>query len=144
MAGGPGFTYRGGISIAQIVAFSPLFLFAVYFKYTGPIGWFCCGVFCLLRLIGASCKLAAMNSDSRGLSAAIFVCKSLGMILIIFLLLGILERAYVITLYLLSTALTLFGMLKQSTSHSSKMSFPPPVNHNLDLHWAVEISSVMT
>ncbi|KAJ5305848.1 hypothetical protein N7508_004863 [Penicillium antarcticum] len=34
-----------------------------------------------------------MKSDSRGLSAAIFVCESLGMILIIFLLLGILERA---------------------------------------------------
>jgi hypothetical protein len=90
------FTYRDGIAIAQIVAFSPLFLFAVYFKHTGRIGWFCSGVFCLLRLIGASCKLAAMNSDSRGLSAAIFVCESLGMILIIFLLLGILDRLYVL------------------------------------------------
>jgi hypothetical protein len=92
MAGDGKFKYRDGIAVAQVVAFSAPLLFAVYFKYTRRIGWFCIGVFSLLRLIGASCKLATINNDSRGLSAAIFVCESLGMILITFLLLEILER----------------------------------------------------
>jgi hypothetical protein len=92
MAGDGIFTYRDGIAAAQVAAFSTPFLFAIYFKYTRRIGWFCIGVFSLLRIIGASCKLAAINNDSRGLSAVIFVCESLGMILIIFLLLEMLER----------------------------------------------------
>lgn len=46
-----------------------------------------------LPLVGASCKLAGINSDSRGLSAAVFVCESLGMIVFIFLLLEMLERS---------------------------------------------------
>ncbi|KAK9852254.1 hypothetical protein MYU51_008657 [Penicillium brevicompactum] len=92
MSGDGIFTYRDGISVAQIVIFSTPLLLAVYFKCTGRIGWFCIGIFSLLRLIGASCKLAAINSHARGLSAAIFVCESLGMILIMFLLLELLER----------------------------------------------------
>lgn len=95
MAGDGIFTYRDGIAIFQVVAFSVPLIFAIYFRLSRRIGWFCVGVFSLLRLIGASCKLAAINNDSRGLSAAIFVCESLGMILIIFLLLEMLERMWV-------------------------------------------------
>ena len=79
MSGDGVFTYRDGIAPAHIVAFSLPLLFAVYFKYTGRIGWFCIGAFSLLRLVGATCKLAAINSGSRDLSAAMFVCESLGM-----------------------------------------------------------------
>ncbi|KAJ5263359.1 hypothetical protein N7478_010964 [Penicillium angulare] len=86
------FGYREGIAVAQIVAFSPPLLCAVYFKIQHQIGWFCIGVFTLLRLISAACKLALIDHDSHGLWAAIFVCESLGMILIIFLLLEMLER----------------------------------------------------
>ncbi|KAJ5092476.1 hypothetical protein NUU61_007346 [Penicillium alfredii] len=87
------FTYRDGIAVAQVVLFSIPLLFAIYFKFTHRIGWFCIGVFTLLRLTGASCKLATIHNDSHGLWAGIFVCESLGMILIIFLLLELLERA---------------------------------------------------
>ncbi|KAJ5100603.1 hypothetical protein N7456_006655 [Penicillium angulare] len=86
------FGYREGIAVAQIVAFSPPLLCAVYFKIQHQIGWFCIGVFTLLRLISAACKLALIDHESHGLWAAIFVCESLGMILIIFLLLEMLER----------------------------------------------------
>jgi hypothetical protein len=92
MAGDGTFTYSDGIAAAQVVAFSAPLLFAIYFKYTRQIGWFCIGAFSLLRQVSASCKLAAINNDSRGPSAAIFVCESLGMILIIFLLLEMLEK----------------------------------------------------
>lgn len=89
------FTYRDGIAVVQIAAFSTPLLFALYFKYTGRTGWFCIGIFSLLRLVGASCKLATIHNDTRALSAVVFVCESLGLILIIFLLLGLLERTYV-------------------------------------------------
>lgn len=89
------FTYRHGIAAAQIALFSAPLLFALYFKYTGRTGWFCIGLFSLLRLAGASCKLATLHNDTRALSAVVFVCESLGLILIIFLLLGMLERTYV-------------------------------------------------
>ncbi|KAJ5813750.1 uncharacterized protein N7503_000500 [Penicillium pulvis] len=92
MSGSKSFGYRDGIAIAQIVAFSfPLFG-AIYFKFHHQLGWFCIGVFTILRLISASCKLTLIRHDSHGLRAAILVCESLGMILIIFLLLEMLER----------------------------------------------------
>ncbi|KAJ5110032.1 hypothetical protein N7532_002677 [Penicillium argentinense] len=92
MAGDGNFTYRDGIAVAQIVSFSVPLLYALYFRWMRQIGWFCIGVFTLLRIIGASCKLATISNDLQGLWATIFVCESLGMILIIFLLLELLER----------------------------------------------------
>ncbi|KAJ5156333.1 hypothetical protein N7492_009136 [Penicillium capsulatum] len=92
MAGDGVFRYRDGVAVAQIVAFAIPLLCALYFRYIRQIGWFCIGVFVLLRIVGASCKLATIKQDSDGLLAAIFVCESLGMILIIFLLLEMLER----------------------------------------------------
>lgn len=86
------FGYREGIAVDQIAAFTVPLLCAAYFKAQHQIGWFFLGVFTLLRLIGASCKLALIDHDSHGLWAAIFVCESLGLILIIFLLLEMLER----------------------------------------------------
>lgn len=91
--GGDGqFTYNEGIAVAQIIAFSAPLLAAVYFLYIRQIGWFCIGVFTILRLISASCKLVLINKSSHGLWGALFVCESLGSILIIFLLLELLER----------------------------------------------------
>lgn len=92
MAGDEVFTYRDGIAAGQIVAFSFPLMFAFHFRWRRQIGWFCIGVFTLLRIIGAGCKLATINHDTQGLRAAIFVCESLGMILIIFMLLELLER----------------------------------------------------
>jgi hypothetical protein len=95
MAGDGIFRYRDGIAVVQVIAFSLSLLFGVYFRYAHQIGWFCISVFSLFRLIGASCMLGTIRKDSDGLWAGVFVCESLGMILIIFLLLEILERVYV-------------------------------------------------
>jgi hypothetical protein len=97
MAGDGIFRYRDGIAVVQVVAFSISLLFGVYFRYAHQIGWFCISVFSLFRLIGASCMLGTIRKDSHGLWAGVFVCESLGMILIIFLLLEILERVYVLS-----------------------------------------------
>ena len=92
-------TYRDGIAIAQVLCFSVSFLFALSFRRTGRIGWFTIGVFSLLRLIGAGCLLGTINSHSDGLWAGVFVCESLGLILLIFMVLEMLERMYVCSIF---------------------------------------------
>lgn len=89
------FRYRDGICVAQIITFSISFIFAVSFYWTKRNGWFCIGVFSLIRLISASCYLAIMNNDSDSLWATVFGCESLGIMLIIFLFLELLHRVYV-------------------------------------------------
>ncbi|KAH0355077.1 hypothetical protein KCU83_g1992, partial [Aureobasidium melanogenum] len=86
------FRYRDGICVAQIITFSISFLFAVTIYWTQRIGWFCIGVFSLIRLVGASCYLAIMQNDLDSFWATVFVCESLGIMLIILLFLELLHR----------------------------------------------------
>lgn len=88
------FRYRGGIAVAQVIFFSAALLAALYFRWARRIGWFCLGVLSLLRLVGAACMLATIHNDSDSIWAGVFVCGSLGMILMIFLLLEMLQRMY--------------------------------------------------
>ena len=92
MAGGDGiFTYRDGIAVAQIVSFSVPLILAVQFRCTYRIGWFLHWRLYLTPTYWRKLQVTIHN-DSQGVWAAIFVCESLGMILILFLLLEILER----------------------------------------------------
>ncbi|KAI4721093.1 hypothetical protein E4T48_02654 [Aureobasidium sp. EXF-10727] len=86
------FRYRDGICVAQIITFSVSLLLAASFYWTRRIGWFCIGVFSLIRLVSASCYLAIISNDSESLWATVFVCESLGIMLIIFLFLELLHR----------------------------------------------------
>lgn len=94
--------FRDGIAIAQIILFSVSFLYALNFRRTRRMGWFCIGVFSILRLVGAGCMLGTVKKDSDGLWAGVFVCESLGILLLIFLLLEMLEKMCVLTLDLTS------------------------------------------
>ncbi|KAI4729087.1 hypothetical protein E4T49_03231 [Aureobasidium sp. EXF-10728] len=89
------FRYRDGICVAQIITFPVSLLLATSFYCTGRIGWFCVGSFSVIRLVGASCYLAIINNDSETLWATVFVCESLGIMLIIFLFLELLYRVYI-------------------------------------------------
>lgn len=53
------------------------------------------GVFSLLRLIGAGCMLGTVKKDSHSLWAGVLVCESLGVLLLIFTLLEMMERMYI-------------------------------------------------
>lgn len=88
--------YRDGIAIAQLVVFSVSCWYALQFRWTRRIGWFCIGGFSILRLVGAGCMLGTVKKDSDGLWAGVFVCESLGIILLIFTLLEMLQRMYVV------------------------------------------------
>lgn len=94
-AGDGVFRYRDGIAVAQVVFFSAAVLAALRFRWTRRIGWFCIGVLSIFRLVSASCMLQTIHHDTDNYWAAIFVCESLGVLLIIFLLLEMLERMYV-------------------------------------------------
>jgi hypothetical protein len=83
--GGDTFGFRHGLATAQLVCFSPAILYAWSFRSTGRIGSFCIGVFSILRVVGASTKLASLSSDSSSLRTTNFVCESMGIILLTFL-----------------------------------------------------------
>lgn len=87
--------FRDGIAIAQVILFPVSLCYALHFRRTRRIGWFCIGVFSILRLVGAGCMLGTVKKDSDGLWAGVFVCESLGILLLIFTLLEMLQRMYV-------------------------------------------------
>jgi hypothetical protein len=106
MSGGDGvFTYRHGIAVTQLVLFSVSLFLAGYFKYGHRNGWFCIGVFSIIRIVGAGCMLATITNDADGVWAGVFVTESLGMVLIVFLLIELMIRAYGVP-FLPSHALT--------------------------------------
>ncbi|THZ75912.1 hypothetical protein D6C85_02567, partial [Aureobasidium pullulans] len=85
------FTFRTSISIAQIPVFSLSLLIAYYFRRTHRMGWFCIGIFSIIRLVSASCLLALINEDKHSLKATVFVCENLGIMLFVFIFVEVLE-----------------------------------------------------
>ncbi|KAF2119638.1 hypothetical protein BDV96DRAFT_486623 [Lophiotrema nucula] len=81
--------YRDAIAIAQVVLFSLSFFCAVFFRWTRRF-WFTIFAFSTIRYVGAGCMLGTVNKDSDGLWAGVFVCESLGVLLLIFTVLEIL------------------------------------------------------
>lgn len=84
-------TFRTSISIAQIPVFSLSLLIAYYFRRTHRMGWFCIGIFSIIRLVSASCLLALINEDIYSLKATVFVCENLGIMLFVFIFVEVLE-----------------------------------------------------
>jgi hypothetical protein len=116
------FNLRDGVAIAQIVLFTPAFLFAYSFYRTSRIGWFTVGVFALLRLIGASTRLASISRSSDSLSTTTYICESLGIILLIFLYQEFMERVLVVRSCLLKNSwLTRSCMQKQSPPYCAPL-----------------------
>lgn len=84
-------TFRTSISIAQIPVFSLSLLIAYYFRRTHRMGWFCIGIFSIIRLVSVSCLLALINEDKHSLKATVFVCENLGIMLFVFIFVEVLE-----------------------------------------------------
>ncbi|KAK7975827.1 MFS general substrate transporter [Apiospora arundinis] len=94
MSGGGGvFGFRHGIATAQLVLFFLALCIAIYFKLGHRNGWFCIGVFSIFRVVGAGCMLGTITNDASSVWAGVFVCESLGMVLIVFLLIEFMARA---------------------------------------------------
>lgn len=89
------FTYRHGISVAQIVVFSFFLYVSRHFKLSNRSGWSTISIFSIFRIVGGSCLLALINDDSDGLLITAFVCESQGVLLVLFLLVEILQDMYV-------------------------------------------------
>jgi hypothetical protein len=84
--------YRDGIAIAQVILFAFSFFAAVQLRRTQRMSWFTIGGFSLIRTVGAGCMLGTINKDTNGLWAGVFVCESLGILLLIFTLWEMMEK----------------------------------------------------
>lgn len=88
------FEYRDAISVIQIVIF-PIFLwFGLKFKREQKPGWVSIGFLSLCRITGGSCMLALITRNTRGLWAAVLVYEAIGILLLVFLLLELLEKMF--------------------------------------------------
>ncbi|GKT41238.1 uncharacterized protein ColSpa_01419 [Colletotrichum spaethianum] len=86
------FRYRDGVAIAQITVFFVFLCFGILFRVQNKMGWFGISFISTIRIVGSGCMLGTITNDSRALWATIFVCESLGLVLLTFVLLDLLKR----------------------------------------------------
>ncbi|EFQ35588.1 uncharacterized protein GLRG_10732 [Colletotrichum graminicola M1.001] len=86
------FRYRDGVAIAQIIIFSIFPFFGILFRVQKKMGWFGVSFISTIRIIGAGCMLGTITNNSRAVWATIFVCESLGLVILTFTLLDLLKR----------------------------------------------------
>ncbi|WYZ38243.1 hypothetical protein EsH8_III_000157 [Colletotrichum jinshuiense] len=86
------FRYRDGVAIAQIIVFFAFLCFGILFRFQKKMGWFGISFISTIRIVGAGCMLGTITNDSRAVWATIFVCESLGLVLLTFTLLDLLKR----------------------------------------------------
>ncbi|KAJ5771110.1 uncharacterized protein N7511_003161 [Penicillium nucicola] len=90
--------YRHGISILEIIVYSPTLLLALWMAFHHGFkkssGWYFFVVFSLARIIGAACYLATISAPSNiNLYITWAVCTSLGISPLILACIGLLSRA---------------------------------------------------
>ncbi|CAI7607405.1 uncharacterized protein N7487_005261 [Penicillium crustosum] len=90
--------YRHGISILEIIVYSPTLFLALWMAFHHGFGkssgWFFFILFCLARIIGSGCYLATIHYPSNvNLYIAWAVCTSLGLSPLILACIGLLSRA---------------------------------------------------
>ncbi|KXH36325.1 hypothetical protein CSAL01_13735, partial [Colletotrichum salicis] len=86
------FRYRDGVAIAQIIVFLLYLSSGILFRIQKKMGWFGISFISTVRIVGAGCMLGTITNSSRGVWAAIFVCESLGLVLLTFVLFDLLKR----------------------------------------------------
>jgi hypothetical protein len=89
--------YRGGVAILQISVFAPallLALFCIRHGFAKSSDWVLFITFALLRLVGASCQLAAIMNPSIGIVIVARICPSIGLSPLTLLCLGLLTRVF--------------------------------------------------
>ncbi|OQD71606.1 hypothetical protein PENPOL_c001G00355 [Penicillium polonicum] len=90
--------YRHGISILEIIVYSPTLFLALWMAFNHGFGkssgWFFFILFCLVRIVGSGCYLATIHYPSNvNLYIAWAVCTSLGLSPLILACIGLLSRA---------------------------------------------------
>ncbi|KAK1997935.1 hypothetical protein LX36DRAFT_691050 [Colletotrichum falcatum] len=86
------FRYRDGVAVVQIIIFSLFLCFGILFRLQKKTGWFGVSFISTIRVIGAGCMLGTITNNSRAIWATIFVCESLGLVLLTFTMLDLLKR----------------------------------------------------
>jgi hypothetical protein len=90
-------TYRNGISILELIAYLPSFFGASFLVYRHGVrrsgGFVFLVIFTIVRIVGACCELATINSPSTGLYTAAAICSSIGLSPLLMTCSGLLSRA---------------------------------------------------
>lgn len=91
--------YRHGISILEIVVYSPTLFISVWMAFHHGFkkssGWVFFILFCLARIVGAACYLATIQYPSNvNLYITWAVCTSLGLSPLLLACIGLLSRAW--------------------------------------------------
>ena len=89
--------YRGGVSIGELVVYSPALLIAIYLSirhgFGRSAGWMFLIIFCLARIIGAAMQLATISSPTNtGLYTGYAILQNVGLSPLMLATLGLLSR----------------------------------------------------
>lgn len=93
-------TYADGIAIYQLIFYSPAFLASIYVATRhGAMkssGWILLTIFCIIRIVGSSARIATITNSSGTTAYTIaLVCSLLGLSPLLMASLGLISRAYV-------------------------------------------------
>lgn len=87
---------RGGLSIAELVFYTPSLLISLYncksHGFRKSDGWVYITIFCLARLIGAICQLITYSWPSVGVLQAAMILGSIGLSPLLLANLGLVRR----------------------------------------------------
>jgi len=91
-----GLSKQNGVSILELVIYFPLLVgAAVVCKRHGfgrSSGFIFTLILCLVRIVGACCELATIESDSKGLIETYLILQSVGLSPLLLATLGLLSR----------------------------------------------------
>ncbi|KAG6357864.1 hypothetical protein INS49_013745 [Diaporthe citri] len=87
---------RGGVSIAELVSYSPLLVAAALLcqrhGFERPSGWVFILILCIIRITGSACNMVTYRAQSTSLYQAVFILDSVGISPLLFATLGLLTR----------------------------------------------------
>jgi hypothetical protein len=87
---------RGGLSIAVLIFYAlgllPAVFLCIRHGFGRHAGWLYLLTLPIVRIVGASCEIAAEQSPSVGLYTAAAVCNGIGVVPLLLAIMGILNR----------------------------------------------------
>ncbi|KAI9801425.1 MAG: hypothetical protein M1825_003405 [Sarcosagium campestre] len=89
--------YRSGISIFEILLYSPCLIVALWLAlrhgFGRNSGWIFLVLFTLVRLVGSSTQLISISNRSKNVAITDIICQSIGLSPLILVCVGLLSRA---------------------------------------------------
>jgi hypothetical protein len=89
---------HGGLAVAVLIYYAILIWPAIYVcvrhGFGRHLGWFYLVTLPIVRIVGASCQIAAEQKPSVGLYTAAAICNGIGLVPLLLTWMGMLKRVY--------------------------------------------------